>query len=65
MWRVCVQKDMGRLGFGDGVGPGGGGAAAAVEMSDVDAVTSIMKGHDSMSAVMSSRGKNLQIVRAL
>ena len=61
---LCVQKDMGRLGFGDGVTPGGG-AAAAVEMSDVDAVTSIMKGHDSMSAVMSSRGKNLQIVRAL
>ena len=42
-----------------------GGGGANVAMSETDAVGSIMKGHDSMAAVMSSRGKNLQIVRAL
>lgn len=34
-------------------------------MTEADAISSINKGHDSMTAVMNSRGKNLQIVRAL
>jgi hypothetical protein len=34
-------------------------------MSESEAVSSIMKGHDSMNAVLNSRGKNLQIVRAM
>lgn len=34
-------------------------------MSIEDAVGSIMKGHDSMSQVLSSRLKNLQILRTL
>ena len=34
-------------------------------MSETEAMKSIAKGHDSMMAVMMSRSKNLQIVRAL
>ena len=41
------------------------GGQSSTAMSEADAVSSIMKGHDSMAAVMNSRGKNLQIVRAL
>ena len=36
------------------------------DMSEAEAVSSIMKGHSSMNAaVMSSRKRNLQIVRAM
>ena len=35
------------------------------DMSEAEAVSSIMKGHSSMMAVMSSRRRNLQIVRAM
>ena len=35
------------------------------DMSEAEAMSAILKGHDSMVAVMSSRQKNLQIVRAL
>lgn len=38
---------------------------APCNMSESEAVSSIMKGHDSMNAVLNSRGKNLQIVRAM
>ena len=41
------------------------GMATPHDMSETEAVSLIMKGHDSMTAVMSSRSKNLQIVRAL
>ena len=41
------------------------GGNAYSNMSESDALSSIMKGHDSMTAVFNSRGKNLQIVRAL
>lgn len=39
--------------------------ANVANMSEQEALTSIVKGHDSMVAVLSSRTKNLQIVRAL
>ena len=34
-------------------------------MGQEDVLTSIRRGHDSVTAVMTSRGKNLHIVRAL
>lgn len=35
------------------------------EMSEAEAISSIVRGHDSMIAVLMNRHKNLQIVRAL
>ncbi len=35
------------------------------DISESEVLTSILRGHDSMVAVMTSRSKNLQIVRAL
>ena len=34
-------------------------------MGDYDALSMISKGHNSMSALLSARNKNLQIVRAM
>jgi len=35
------------------------------DMSETEAVSLIVKGHESMMAVMTNRNKNLQVVRAL
>ncbi|CAH1780535.1 unnamed protein product [Owenia fusiformis] len=42
-----------------------GGVAKKPNVSEIDALNLIGRGHDSMMAVMSSRQRNLQIVRAL